>query len=69
MTNKFKHYIDWLSVKIASFILFTVSVLEKYDHIISTLTKYVGYMAVWIGTATVLIRFYKTWKDKGVNGD
>jgi hypothetical protein len=69
MTNKFKHYIDWLSVKITSFIFFTVSVLEKYDHIISILTKYVGYMAVWIGTATVLIRFYKTWKDKGVNGD
>lgn len=71
MTNKenIKYYIDWLSIKFASFIYFTISVLEKYDHVIDTLTKNVGRIGVLIGVATVLVRFWRTWKNKGVNGD
>lgn len=65
-----KHdYIDWVTVKFTTFIYFTVAFLEKYDHIIDVLTKNLGRAGVVIGVATVMLRFYRTWKNKGANGD
>lgn len=70
MTNRdIKYYIDWLTIKFVTFIYFTISVLEKYDHVIDIFTKNIGRIGVLVGTITVFLRFYRTWRNKGVDGE
>jgi len=57
-------HIDWLTVKLSSGVLVLVTFMDKYDHAMSSLTKWAGYTGVWIGLATIAIRFIKTWKTK-----
>lgn len=67
--NKARYYIDWITIKAVGFIYYMAGVLEKYDHVLDVFTKNIGRIGVLLGVITVIIRLYKTAKNKGANGD
>jgi len=79
MTHK-KHIFDWLTLKFTLFVGWaTTSLITAYDTVKSGMvsaedtvhlfTRYAGYLGTIIGVATIFIRFFRTVKNKGANGD
>lgn len=75
-----KNFMDWLTLKFTLFVTWaTTSLATAYDMVkngmvsaedtVHLFSRYAGYLGTFLGVATIMIRFYKSLKNKGANGD
>ena len=71
---------DWLTIKFTLFVTWATNTLYVAYNMVKTgmvsaedtvhlFVRYFGYLGTVIGVVTILIRFFRTLKNKGTNGD